>query len=539
MDLGGNFVVVWAGQFRDGDEYGVFGRRFDASGAPLATEFQVNTTTTGPQRRPDVSLLPGGGFVVAWDGPLGGGNRVFGRLYDANGAPQGDEFTLGSAALAQSGVDLSSPGGGFVAAWTSYGQDGSHNAVMARRFNSLATPLGEEFLVNTYTTNSQAFPVVASGSFSGSFVVAWESFGQDGSMDGVFGQRFGATGARRGAEFRLNSYTTAAQRHVALASDRAGNLAAAWTSDGGQDGSNAVIGRRFQGLFPAGLAVTAEGNGVLEVNEDFGLATSWRNASGAAQTFQGAASVLTLGGTASYGTVADGAVGTCSGLCFSGGLTGTRGAGHTDLSFLETIEPDVQGQQKRWFLHVGDSFTDVPRTNPFYRFIETLLHHGVTTGCAANTYCPSGPTTREGMAVFVLAAKEGTLYTPPACTTPVFADVPASSPFCRWVEELARRGVVSGCATGRYCPGDAVTREQMAVFVLRTLDEDLDPPACTTPVFSDVPADSPFCRWIEELVRRGVVSGCAAGRYCPTQAVSREQMGVFISVTFGLNLYGP
>ena len=126
---------------------------------------------------------------------------------------------------------------------------------------------------------------------------------------------------------------------------------------------------------------------------------------------------------------------------------------------------------------------------------------------------------------------------PAACGTPVFADVPASSPFCKWIEELARRGVVAGCGGGNFCPADAVTREQMAVFVLRTLDPALDPPACTTPVFGDVPAGSPFCKWIEELARRGVVSGCAPGAYCPTAAVTREQMAVFLSATFGLRLY--
>ena len=57
-------------------------------------------------------------------------------------------------------------------------------------------------------------------------------------------------------------------------------------------------------------------------------------------------------------------------------------------------------------------------------------------------------------------------------------------------------------------------------------------------MFTDVPASSPFCRWIEELVRRGVVSGCGPGLYCPSDPVTREQMGVFLSVTFGLALYG-
>jgi predicted TIM-barrel enzyme len=142
------------------------------------------------------------------------------------------------------------------------------------------------------------------------------------------------------------------------------------------------------------------------------------------------------------------------------------------------------------------------------------------------------------MAVFVLLAKEGAEFAPSACTTPVFADVPAGSPFCRWIEELARRGVASGCGGGNYCPSAAVTREQMAVFVLRTLDPALDPPACTTPIFADVPASSPFCRWIEELARRGVVAGCGGGNYCPAAAVTREQMAVFITGTFGLTLYG-
>ena len=64
----------------------------------------------------------------------------------------------------------------------------------------------------------------------------------------------------------------------------------------------------------------------------------------------------------------------------------------------------------------------------------------------------------------------------------------------------------------------------------------MGPPACAAPPFADVPVTSPFCRWIAELARRGVVSGCGGGNYCPSASVTREQMSVFLSLTFGLLL---
>jgi hypothetical protein len=221
------------------------------------------------------------------------------------------------------------------------------------------------------------------------------------------------------------------------------------------------------------------------------------------------------------------------------GFGGTRPATHWDAIFTERLTPDALGQTKPWSLHVGESFNDVPKASPYYRFVETLLHKNVTGGCSATSYCPANPVTREQMSVFVLVGKEGSAYRPAPCGMPLFADVPASSPFCRWIEELARRGVTSGCGGGNYCPTNPVTREQMSVFLLHTLDPVLDPPACTTPVFPDVPASNGFCRWIEELARRGITSGCGGGNYCPADPVTREQMAVFISATFGLTLYGP
>jgi hypothetical protein len=180
-------------------------------------------------------------------------------------------------------------------------------------------------------------------------------------------------------------------------------------------------------------------------------------------------------------------------------------------------------------------FLDVDQLHPFHDFVEALVRGGVTAGCGAGNYCPDDAATREQMAVFLLRSKEGPSYTPPACVMPTFSDVPCSSPFAPWIEELVDRQVTSGCGFGNYCPADAATREQMAVFLLRTLEgPSYTPPACVTPSFSDVPCSSGFARWIEELVLRNITAGCGGGMYCPLQAVTRGQMAVFLTVTFSL-----
>jgi hypothetical protein len=68
-----------------------------------------------------------------------------------------------------------------------------------------------------------------------------------------------------------------------------------------------------------------------------------------------------------------------------------------------------------------------------------------------------------------------------------------------------------------------------------------DPPACTPPgIFVDVPRPSPYADWIEDLGARGVTAGCGDGtRFCPEAPVTRQEMAVLLSLTFGLVLYGP
>ncbi|HEX2223115.1 MAG TPA: S-layer homology domain-containing protein [Thermoanaerobaculia bacterium] len=181
------------------------------------------------------------------------------------------------------------------------------------------------------------------------------------------------------------------------------------------------------------------------------------------------------------------------------------------------------------------SFVDVPLDYWAWRWIEAIQDASVTGGCGGGNYCPDSSILRETMAVFLLVAMEGAGYAPPACTTPVFADVPCSSPFAPWINELSARGVVAGCGGGNYCPKNPVTREQMAVFLVKTKEGPaFTAPACTSPTFSDVPCSSPFAPWVEELVDRGITAGCNPGQYCPTSPVTRAQMAVFLSSNFAL-----
>jgi hypothetical protein len=78
----------------------------------------------------------------------------------------------------------------------------------------------------------------------------------------------------------------------------------------------------------------------------------------------------------------------------------------------------------------------------------------------------------------------------------------------------------------------------MAVFLLKTrLGSGYVPPACFG-VFPDVPCSSPFSTWIEDLYFRQIAAGCAGGNFCPTNATTRGQMAPFLVKTFGLFLYG-
>ncbi|MCL4275273.1 MAG: S-layer homology domain-containing protein [Anaerolineales bacterium] len=150
-------------------------------------------------------------------------------------------------------------------------------------------------------------------------------------------------------------------------------------------------------------------------------------------------------------------------------------------------------------------------------------------------YCPNSSVTRAQMAIFLLRGMYGQAYTPPPATGTVFADVPLTHSAAAWIEQLAAEGITGGCGNGNYCPSSPVTRAQMAIFLLRAkYGDDYVPPAASGTEFLDVPIGHSAAAWIEQLAAEGITGGCGGGNYCPNKSVTRAQMAIFIQRTFDL-----
>ena len=256
MDDTGNFIIVWSSYAQYGDNYGIFGQRYDADGTPNGTEFRINTYTTGSQSSADVAYDESGRFIVVWrsDGQDGDDDGIYAQRYDADGTPLGTEFrantyTTNDQSAPALGVD---PSGRFAIVWESYGQDGSTEGVYTQVFDEDGNPDGDEFRVNTRTTSYQSAPDVGMDA-QGNFVVAWRSYRQDGSGYGIFAQAFTPGGVPRGTELQVNTYTDSHQQYPAIAMNAEGEFVVAWESSGQDEDSYGVFAKQFSAYHHTGI----------------------------------------------------------------------------------------------------------------------------------------------------------------------------------------------------------------------------------------------------------------------------------------------
>ena len=268
-------VVAWQSAGQDGSGYGVFGQRVSSGGTPIGGEFRVNSYTSLDQSLPRVAGAQFGDFVIVWqslnqDGDAAG---IFAQRFSGGGSPLGGEFrvnTYTTAAQSRPAIAVRGNPGDFVVVWTSAGQDGSDDGVFAQRYSASGAPLGPEFQVNTYTTGPQRSASVAVDS-NGGFLVVWEGHASAEDGFGIFGQRYASTGAPLGGEFRVNSYTTGHQRYPSVGESNS-DFFVAWQSDG-QDGSG--LGAYAQLVSNAGPPLGGEFRVSTYTTNDQSLPAVW------------------------------------------------------------------------------------------------------------------------------------------------------------------------------------------------------------------------------------------------------------------------
>jgi len=228
-----------------------------------AGEILVNTTTAGDQSNPDIAVLENTNSVITWQGNGTTADNIdsvgiFAQIIDANGNKVGAEFLVNSythndqkaakiTALKDS--DHTTDDAGFVITWHSNYQDESSWGVYAQQYTADGVAVGDERLVNTYTSNEQSNPEIAALN-DGKYVITWHSDDQNGYYHeyDVYYQMFNADGTKLGSETMVNSMSSAKYVHqmaptISSASD--GSFIITWSS-GSQDGSNyGIYAQRF------------------------------------------------------------------------------------------------------------------------------------------------------------------------------------------------------------------------------------------------------------------------------------------------------
>ena len=345
-------------------------------------------------------------------------------------------------------------------------------------------------------------------------------------------------------------------------------------------------------VFPQALTVDptpsagSDGNGVLEPGETAVVQPFWKNPTAADMPgITGTASGVTGPGGATYnltdtastyGTAMAGQPSSCSFFndCYTVFVSdpATRPAAHWDASFSEALHvPGLPDSVKNWKLHLGDSFTDVPRNYLFYNKIETVYHNAITVGCTTAAYCPTDKVNRAQMAIFlargiahgganvpVSGSIGGKPYNCVAGGKSLFTDVNPTDIACKSIHYIAAQNVTTGCATGLYCPGDNVSRSQMSIFVAKAIVAPAGGPGVPMaygpdPVtglsyscdagspnlhFTDIAVADSFCKHAHFLWAKGIIAGCSFSEYCPTGDVGRDEMAKFLANAFQLTLYG-
>ena len=215
----------------------------------------------------------------------------------------------------------------------------------------------------------------------------------------------------------------------------------------------------------------------------------------------------------------------CSGRMWTMNASGSGETVRRDTSLLissfgesesgELYLTDLSGALYRV---IAPEFTDIA-SSTFLDAIHWIYYEGITVGCGNGRYCPSSPVTREQMAIFLVRG-----FDHPSTNTDYFTDDEGRSGESA-INALRAAGITSGCAPSRFCPTRSVSREEMAIFLVKEQKLPLAPAG--TDYFDDDDGRSGESS-INALAHAGQTGGCGTRKYCPTASVTRGQMAAFL-----------
>jgi len=230
---------------------------------PLGGEYPLLGNIDGHQSNPHVAVDSDGGFVVWQNATQSNGERSLVQRLNSDYVGEGVVQQVSQGAVGSNDVNpraaMRSDGGGAIV-WEA-GPRGNSN-VYVRFIDSRGNFTSGAIMANSYAGSIQRDASIATLE-NGGVVVVWESVGQDGSGEGIYGQRFNAQGIRVGSEFLINQSTAANQSDPSVTALNGGKFVVGWLSQS-QNGRNSsgaanlrnnVMGRLYDG---SGAAVGNE-----------------------------------------------------------------------------------------------------------------------------------------------------------------------------------------------------------------------------------------------------------------------------------------
>ena len=210
----------------------------------------------------------------------------------------------------------------------------------------------------------------------------------------------------------------------------------------------------------------------------------------------------------------------------SGG--GGSGGGGPEESGPEESEPAAEEDDPAVLAQAAASEFDDVTTDAYYApAVGWMVQHGITAGCAADSFCPERDVSRQQFVTFLWRAAGRPQ--PATAGSQTFTDVTEGSYADTAIGWAAETGVTQGCATAddgtaRFCPHRAVTRAQASALLYRHADARAD----TDSGFADVDPTSYYARAAAWMAAHGITNGCAHDSFCPHRTATRAQAATFI-----------